>query len=355
MKGRARTSYRSLMRHKSFIAIAAMVVLLLVGAVGVSAYDSSNGDKIAEGVTVAGVDLGGMTADEARVQVRRQVAGPLQKPIVVTSGGKRFTLSAEDAGIHADADAIVDEALAASREGSIFSRVWRDATGGEKKTSITPQVTYSKAAANKLVARVAESVDRPAQDAKLEFPSLAKVDSKEGFKVDSERLRTTVATALTDPDHRVVAAPTTKTKPKVSRDQLARKYPTLLVVERANFKLKLYKDLKLKKAYTIAVGQQGLETPEGLYAIQNKAVNAAWTVPNSPWAGDMAGQVVPGGSPENPLKARWMGIFAGAGIHGTDETASLGSAASHGCVRMAIPDVIELYDQVPVHTPIYIG
>ncbi len=43
------------------------------------------------------------------------------------------------------------------------------------------------------------------------------------------------------------------------------------------------------------------------------------------------------------------------GIHGTEETYSLGSAASHGCVRMAIPDVEELYDRVEVGTPIYIG
>ena len=99
----------------------------------------------------------------------------------------------------------------------------------------------------------------------------------------------------------------------------------------------------------------GLETPAGLYAIQNKAVNAAWSVPNSAWAGSLAGQVVPGGAPDNPLKARWMGIFAGAGIHGTDQVGSLGTAASHGCVRMAIPDVIELYDQVKVQTPVYIG
>ena len=127
------------------------------------------------------------------------------------------------------------------------------------------------------------------------------------------------------------------------------------MVDRGAFQLRLYKDLKLKKSYRIAVGQVGLETPAGLYAIQNKAVNAAWTVPNSAWAGDMAGQVVPGGTPQNPLKARWMGIFAGAGIHGTDQVGSLGSAASHGCVRMAIPDVIELYDQVEVKTPIYIG
>ena len=70
---------------------------------------------------------------------------------------------------------------------------------------------------------------------------------------------------------------------------------------------------------------------------------------------DLAGTVVPGGTPENPLKARWMGIFDGAGIHGTDDVASLGSAASHGCVRMAVPDVIELYDRVDIGTPIYIG
>ena len=79
-------------------------------------------------------------------------------------------------------------------------------------------------------------------------------------------------------------------------------------------------------------------------------MNPTWNVPNSAWAGDLAGKSIPPG-PDNPLKARWMGIFDGAGIHGTDETYSLGSAASHGCLRMAVPDVIELYDQVPVGSP----
>jgi lipoprotein-anchoring transpeptidase ErfK/SrfK len=50
-----------------------------------------------------------------------------------------------------------------------------------------------------------------------------------------------------------------------------------------------------------------------------------------------------------------MGIYEGAGIHGTEELESLGTAASHGCVRMAIADVEELYDQVDVGTPIFIG
>jgi lipoprotein-anchoring transpeptidase ErfK/SrfK len=65
--------------------------------------------------------------------------------------------------------------------------------------------------------------------------------------------------------------------------------------------------------------------------------------------------VVPGGTPENPLKARWMGIFDGAGIHGTDAINSIGTAASHGCIRMRIPDVVELYDEVPVGAPVYIA
>ena len=59
--------------------------------------------------------------------------------------------------------------------------------------------------------------------------------------------------------------------------------------------------------------------------------------------------------PDNPLKARWMGIYNGAGFHGTSDDGSLGSAASHGCVRMAVPDVIDLYDRVDVGTPVYIA
>ena len=78
-------------------------------------------------------------------------------------------------------------------------------------------------------------------------------------------------------------------------------------------------------------------------------------MPNSDWAGDLAGKVIPAGDPRNPIAARWMGFHDGAGIHGTYDPGSIGSAASHGCIRMRIPDVIDLYDRVPVHTPIYIA
>ena len=96
----------------------------------------------------------------------------------------------------------------------------------------------------------------------------------------------------------------------------------LLVADRYNFALRFYKDLNSSRSeYTVAVGAVGFDTPAGLYHIQNKAVEPAWSVPNSDWAGSLAGTVVPGGTAENPLKARWLGIFDGAGIHGTDQTA----------------------------------
>jgi len=83
-------------------------------------------------------------------------------------------------------------------------------------------------------------------------------------------------------------------------------------------------------------------------------VNPSWHVPDSAWAGKLAGKVIPPG-PQDPIKARWMGVAGGAGIHGTDAVGSLGTSASHGCIRMAIPDVIELFDQVAVGTPVFIA
>jgi lipoprotein-anchoring transpeptidase ErfK/SrfK len=324
-----------------------------VGAVAVYAYDSARDDRIAKGVTIAGVDVGGMSVGHARRVVERRVAAPLERPVAVVYGHRHFTLSAEEAGVRADVRGMVDEALRASRDGTIISRVTRDLTGGREDARIAARVSYSHEAVDRLVRRVSQRVDRPARDATVRFPSLEKVKEQNGVRVRAAALRDRVEGALTSRE-RTVKAPARVTKPKVTMDQLADKYPTVLVLNRGAFQLSLYKRLRLVKTYTVAVGQVGLETPAGLYHIENKAVNPPWHVPNSAWAGSLAGTVVPPG-PSNPIKSRWLGIFAGAGIHGTDEVWSLGHAVSHGCVRMSIPDVEALYPQVPVGAPIYIS
>ena len=339
-----------------FILVAVLLLMLVGGAVAAYAYDSSREDVIAEGVTVAGVSVGGMKVEEARGVVERRLREPLEQPIAVVRGKRRFNLSAQDAGVQADVAGMVDAALQRSRSGSIVSRVTRDLSGGEENAEVPARVTYDREAVNRLVKRVAKGLDREARDADVNFPSLDKVKEQKGRAVKTAVLRRRLAQALTVPGvDRRVSAPVRVERPKVTQAELADKYPALLVADRANFQLRFYKNLQLVKSYTVAVGAVGFDTPAGLYHIQNKAVDPAWTVPNSDWAGDLAGSVVAGGTAENPLKARWMGIYDGAGIHGTDQTYSLGSAASHGCIRMAIPDVVELYDQVPVGAPIYIA
>ena len=343
------------MATRSFIAVATLLFLLIAGSVAVYAYDASNEDRVANGIRIAGVQVGGLDAADARQKLRRKLQVPLEKPIVVEHGKKRFTLSTEDAAVKADVGGMVDEAVAASRGGNLLGRTLRDVTGGEEPARIDPRVSYSKMAVARLQARVRKSVNRPARDAKVNFPSLTQVKEQDGVKVDVAGLARNVRAALTSPDDRIADVPTATTKPKVTRAELADKYPALLIVDRPSFKLRFYRRLKLQKTYTVSVGAVGFDTPAGLYNIQNKGVNVPWSVPNKPWAGSLAGRVIPGGVPENPLKARWMGIYDGAGIHGTDQVGSLGTAASHGCVRMAIPDVIELYDKVQVGAPVYIA
>ena len=115
--------------------------------------------------------------------------------------------------------------------------------------------------------------------------------------------------------------------PKVTTAGLAKAYGTIVTIDRGNFKLRLFKNLKLSKTYGVAVGMPGYPTPTGRYTIANKAVNPAWTAPNSPWAGAYAQRGrARAARAENPLKARWLGIVNGVGIHGTGAPGSIGIA-----------------------------
>ena len=342
----------------SAIAIAAGFALLLVLAVGVYAYDSAHKDEIADGVTVGSVDVGGLDRDQAARVLERRLVAPLRKPVTVHFNKRTFKLPARKLHVSADVDGMVDEALAASQEGGVPGRALRYLTGGSVDERVTPEVSYSGRAVDRFVDGIADAVNQDPRDATISATgsSLNVVKAQNGRALRGAVLRRQIAVTLrSGSGPRTVTAKAVRTKPDVSTSEVASAYPVYLTLDRANYTLNLWKDLKLAKAYTVAVGQVGLETPAGLYHIENKAVDPPWSVPNSSWAGSLAGTVVPGGVPENPLKARWLGIFDGAGIHGTDELYSLGTAASHGCVRMSIPDVIELYPQVPVGTPIYIG
>jgi lipoprotein-anchoring transpeptidase ErfK/SrfK len=328
------------------------------GVAGAYFYDDSKKNLIAEGVRVNGVPIGGMTRAEAEKKLSATLLAPLDRPVKVSYKDRTFTLSQKAAAIGIDIRGSVDKALKRSQEGSMFSRTWRNLRNESLNQELAADVSYNKPSIDKLVKRVRKSLERKPVDAKVDLSKgfIDEHGSKTGLRVKYNTLAKEVETTLLDPGNtETVKIKTTVVQPKVSTAQLAKKYPAVLIVDRKSFKLTLYKNLKKAKTYGIAVGKVGLDTPAGLYSIQNKAVNPAWHVPNSDWAGDLAGKVIAGDDPSNPIKARWMGIYDGVGVHGTSDDASIGSAASHGCIRMHVPDVEELYDEVPVGAPIYIA
>ena len=348
---------RSLKTHqKLLVAMFVAVAGLLVLAAGVIAYDQSQEDQLAPGITVGGVEIGGRSVDEARQVIDHQIVAPLQKPVVVTFEGERYKLPAGQLNQRADVDSVIQEAVERSREGGLIDRFTRYVQGSAVNADLDPNLSYDDAAVERFVARVAEQINREAQNASIE-PStdrLVPTPGKAGRSLREDELRELVLAEVEEPGvGEPIEAQVDVTKPELTTKELAREYPVYITISQAEYKLRLFRNLKLVKSYPIAVGGGGYPTPSGLHAIQNKQVDPTWNVPDSDWTGDLAGASIPPG-PSNPLKARWMGIYDGAGIHGTDDTGSIGSAASHGCVRMLIPDVEALYDQVEVGTPIYI-
>ena len=127
-----------------------------------------------------------------------------------------------------------------------------------------------------------------------------------------------------------------------------------IVVDIGDLRLYLYRDGKLVKSYPVATGQPAWPTPTGTYSIVTMTKDPTWLPPNSDWAKNA--QPIPPGS-ENPLGTRWMGTSAsGVGMHGVppSEDGTIGTYASHGCIRMHNWDAVDLFDRVVIGMPVII-
>jgi len=341
-----------------FLTVAFVILLVLVlAAVGLIVLDQTRSERIAEGIHVDGIAIGGLTTNEARAVIRREIARPLRREIVASRRDRSFTLDPEMAELEVNVGATVDEAAERSREGVPGLRTLLDVVGARNiDAEIQLRIHFSREAVNAFVRDISAKLDRNPSDATLEVSNegLVTTQGQSGAEVDRAALRNRVIRALQSRDKNLVSVPVERRTPRVTLADLVERYPDYLIIDRERFRLIYYENLELKNEYRISVGDVGHRTPPGEYEISNKAVNPTWYVPDSDWAGDLAGEVIPPG-PDNPIKARWLGIQDGIGIHGTDEVNSIGRRASRGCIRMRIPDVETLYDQVPVGTPTFIG
>ena len=351
---------RSPGRARRLAAITAfLVVVVAIVAVAAIAYDDAREDTIAKGVRVGGVDVGGLRVAKARDVLNDKAVRPLRRTVEVSAGGRTFLLSTREAKLTVDVDAAIDRAVAISRRGWLGARVVRGLTGKRTDAEVPLARHVDSATVARFARHVGSAVNREPVSAAVEpHPdALSITDAHSGRTLDSVALRRRIRRTLVDPRRPVeIKAELRSVQPKTTTTDLRKKYPAYILIDRKAHQLRLYKDLALNHTFPIAVGKQGLETPAGLYDVQWKETNPIWRVPNSDWAGALAGKNIPPG-PDNPIKARWLAFNGAAGIHGIDpsEYGSIGHDASHGCVRMRIPDVIQVYDAAPVGTPVFVA
>jgi lipoprotein-anchoring transpeptidase ErfK/SrfK len=324
---------------RQFASLALFIVI-------VPSANAASEPRIAANVTAGGTDVSGLTLAEAAGKLYTTHGFNTGRPLSTHVAGHKYAVAPADFGFVFDVNKSARRAYNAGLKPH------------DKVVEVPLFITYDQAKVDAYASKIAGEIKRDARDARVDIKlrSIGKVASKDGRTIDAKALATSVSAALADPNKDRILSPKLKViKPKVTTGSLSKAYGTIVTIDRGNFKLRLFKKLKLSKTYGVAVGMPAYPTPTGLFSIANKAVNPAWTAPNSPWAGAYANETVAGGSAENPLKARWMGIVNGVGIHGTGAPGSIGSRASHGCIRMTVPDVIDLYPRVPVGSPVLIG
>jgi lipoprotein-anchoring transpeptidase ErfK/SrfK len=336
-------------------ALTIALLTLLFAAPAASAQDPAvpapEEPRIRAGVTVSGVDVGMLTLAEAELKLTAELGPALAQDVVVRAAGRRFTLPVKKLSLAFRADRTAQRAYNAGTAAPPAP------DGTLPPASATPSVFFKRDPLWTWVKRVAAQVDKAPRDArvKIKITRIRRFPGKPGRALKVRPLVEAVEAVLADPlAPREVKADFKRLVPDVRTKELRKLYKKVITIDRSSFRLRLFKKFRVIKSYGVAVGLPGYPTPTGLFSIQSKQVNPAWTAPNSPWAGEMAGQQVPGGAPNNPLRARWMGVSGAVGIHGTGQPWTIGSRASHGCIRMTVADVIDLFRRVELGTPVLI-
>ncbi len=336
--------------------IAALVLLGLAGgAVGAAfAYDRSTDDKFLPGVQVAGLDAGGQEPAEVVRDVNARLHARGDRKVPVVAGPAKANPSLDDLGLHSDTEAVVARAEADERSMGTFRRVWHRLMAKPVDRSYPVRYRLDRGRASGVMANLAKDVDRSPVDAKINTstgfvtitPAVAgqAVDKAAGL----DRLMEVGERMANDGAGGTVDVPVKTLQAKVTN------YPDIILIRTNENRLYHYENGALARAYTVATGTTQYPTPKGRFQITLKRFRPTWVNPDpGGWGANMPASIPPG--PANPLGTRALNINApGIRIHGTSNVASLGTAASHGCIRMSIPESEYLFEQVDVGTPVII-
>jgi lipoprotein-anchoring transpeptidase ErfK/SrfK len=287
-------------------------------------------DVIAAGVTVGRVLVGGLSGAEASTLLRQRFARSLA---LVVSSKRRIRVTPRELGASAYVGTAVKRARIA-RAGAI----------------VPLKVSVSSPKLSRWLGSLAADLRDDPVDAQLVLRGLTPVATKArtGRRLKELVAQRAITRSLKTHERSPLALPFEELQPKVTADTIG----PVLVIRRGSNRLLLYRELKLKRVFNVATGQSSYPTPLGRFQIEVKWRDPWWYPPPSDWAKDS--KPIPPG-PGNPLGTRWMGLSAPyVGIHGTPDAASIGYSVSHGCIRMLIPQVEWLFEQVEIGTPVFV-
>jgi lipoprotein-anchoring transpeptidase ErfK/SrfK len=340
--------HRRRARRGAKIALVSLAVLgVLVGGTAYAAYryDASAADRILPGVSIGGVDVGGMTRDEARRLVEAQAEPRLSDDLAVHAAGVVWTVTPAALGVRADVEGAIDRAFDVAADMSLPSRLYHRIADRPVDVGYRIEYLQNEGAVDVFVEQAYREVAVPAVDARfaLEDGEIVTRRSHAGQEINSDVAVQRVLKALARQVDSV-DMPVREVTPEVTTTSLG----TTIVVDVSANTLVLYEDLRALREYRVATGTPGYPTPVGTFEIVNKVENPTWVNPApDTWGADLPPSIGPG--PGNPLGTRAMYLNApGIRIHGTWDSSSIGTAASHGCIRMHIDDAEELYPLVPI-------
>ena len=252
------------MLARPVIAVAALLVALAAIAAAIVVYDHGQQDKIGKGVTIGGVDVGGLKRDAAEAKLRQEILAPLNREVTVDHGSRRWRLTAREAKVATNLEATVTDALERSREGNLLqahlARGHRPEArrppparghvlrrGGHPAAGPRPQVRQPPGdERDDQVRRLG-----PDDDAQPRRPG----GRRHGAAQEDQR-----GARLADASRRF-SATTHHVKPTIDTEKLIAQNATTLVVNREAFKLTVFKNLKKVKSYSVAIGAVGRDTP----------------------------------------------------------------------------------------------
>jgi lipoprotein-anchoring transpeptidase ErfK/SrfK len=332
--------------------LVAVLLLVLAGAAYAGyRFDQRTSSHILPGVRIAGVAVGGMNREQALEALQASADRILDRDITVRAAGKVWRTTPRELGSTVEVEAAVDEALSVGGAIGWTARVLYRLLNRPVDQRIDLEVTYRKKPVAAFVARVADRVARSPVDASIDWVdgALVTVHSEVGRTLKSARARDALMEGLREGATQVKLG-VKRLVPSTTDEELGE----TIIIRTGSNQLFLYDGFKLQRSYSVATGQPEYPTPLGHWLIVNKRINPTWVNPAlDTWGAGSPAYIPPG--PDNPLGTRALDLNAsGIRIHGTYNDASIGTHASHGCIRMHIPESEELFDLVEVGTPVII-